>query len=151
MPLLLDCSVTVAWYFASEATDFTNELLARVGREPMFVPALWCLEFVSAIRAAERRRRIDAEDRRKILAQAARLPLEIDRTALGIDELSDIVHRFDLTPYDGLYLELARRRQLTLATLDADLVRAARSAKVPIVTDLARFPEALPPKRASRR
>ena len=37
--------------------------------------------------------------------------------------------RHQLTTYDAAYLELALRRELPLATLDADLRRAARREK----------------------
>lgn len=40
-----------------------------------------------------------------------------------------------------IYFELARRRKLPLATLDAALVKAARAAKLPLITDLSVFPE----------
>ena len=47
----------------------------------------------------------------------------------------------DLTPYDAVYFDLARRRKLPLATLDAALVNAARAAKLPLITDLSIFLE----------
>jgi predicted nucleic acid-binding protein len=45
------------------------------------------------------------------------------------------------TPYDAVYVELARRRKLPLATLDAALVKAARAAKFPLITALSVFPD----------
>ena len=45
-----------------------------------------------------------------------------------------------LTPYDAVYFELARRRKLPLATLDAALVKAARAAKLPVIADPSVFP-----------
>jgi predicted nucleic acid-binding protein len=41
--------------------------------------------------------------------------------------------RFGLTPYDAAYLELALRRQLPLATLDGDLIRAAQAENVTLI------------------
>lgn len=66
------------------------------------------------------------------LAYLARLPIEIDSES-GQRVLTDvhplaIAHR--LTSYDAAYLELALRRSLPLATLDADLLRACRNAGV---------------------
>jgi predicted nucleic acid-binding protein len=40
--------------------------------------------------------------------------------------------RFGLTPYDAAYLELAQHRQLPLATLDGELIRAAQTENVPL-------------------
>jgi predicted nucleic acid-binding protein len=146
MALVVDCSVIVPWYFESEASPFTNELLGRVGSTEMHVPALWVLEFASAIRNAERRRRISAEDRRQILGQAAKLALNIDATVFGIEKISAIAEQHALTPYDAVYFELAQRREFTLATLDEDLVHAARAAKLELLTDLSLYPEPVPPK-----
>ena len=50
--------------------------------------------------------------------------------ALG-DTLS-LARRYKLSAYDAAYLELALRTGLQLATLDADLARAAATAGVPI-------------------
>jgi predicted nucleic acid-binding protein len=41
--------------------------------------------------------------------------------------------RFKLSSYDASYLELALRRGLPIATLDADLRRAAAQAGAPLV------------------
>lgn len=151
MALVVDCSVTVGWFFASEITEFGTSILDRLETEPMIVPALWTLEFASAIRNAERRGRIDAKARRAILEQASRLPFEIDDRVIPVAEIGELAARLDLTPYDAVYLELARRRRVPLATLDARLVQAARGADLPIVTDPALFPERRSPASRPRR
>jgi predicted nucleic acid-binding protein len=55
----------------------------------------------------------------------------------GIDRVLTEVHRlavaYRLTSYDAAYLELALRRKLPLATLDQDLIRAAKAAGISIV------------------
>jgi predicted nucleic acid-binding protein len=40
---------------------------------------------------------------------------------------------YRLTVYDAAYLELALRLSLPLATLDGDLRKAARSARIPLL------------------
>jgi predicted nucleic acid-binding protein len=50
-------------------------------------------------------------------------------------DLDDLSTTHDLTPYDAVYFELARRRKLPLATLDAALIKAARSAKLALLTE----------------
>ena len=74
-----------------------------------------------------RRRRIDAEFRRATLADLALLDIttdpHTDNRAWG-DTLM-LADRFGLTVYDAAYLELAQRRGLPLATLDAALCSAA--------------------------
>jgi predicted nucleic acid-binding protein len=144
--LALDCSITLPWYLEDEKTAFTESLLAQAGKARMVVPALWRLEFVSAMLIAARRARISNAWRDTAIAQAAALPLETDEHLVGIDEIRALALAHGLTPYDAVYFELAQRRGLTLATLDEDLVRAARSAKLALTTDLSLYPEPVPPK-----
>lgn len=59
----------------------------------------------------------------------------------SVVELNELAAGHYLTPYDAVYFDLARRRKLPLATLDAALVKAARAAKLPLITDLSVFPE----------
>ena len=44
-----------------------------------------------------------------------------------------LADRHRLTIYDASYLELAQRRRVELATLDAALARAAHAEAVPVV------------------
>lgn len=81
------------------------------------------------------------EQRRAVLANADGLPLRIDYEMPSVVELDELAAGHALTPYDAVYFELARRRKLPLATLDAALVKAARAVKLPLITDFALFPE----------
>ncbi|MGQ0662337.1 MAG: type II toxin-antitoxin system VapC family toxin [Pseudomonadota bacterium] len=47
--MVLDCSVTLPWYFEDEKTDFAESLLDRVADTELWVPALWRLEFANAL------------------------------------------------------------------------------------------------------
>ena len=105
------------------------------------MPSLWCPELVSAVIIAERRKRLTAQQRTDVLRNAAGLPLRVDHDTPTVIELGDLASAHDLTPYNAVYFELARRLKLPLATLDATLVKAARAAKHPLITDLSVFPE----------
>jgi predicted nucleic acid-binding protein len=76
-----------------------------------------------------------------VLKNADSLPLRIDHEMPSVVELNELAASHHLTPYDAVYFELARRRKLPLATLDAALVKAARAAKLSLITDLSVFPE----------
>jgi predicted nucleic acid-binding protein len=138
---VIDCSVCVPWYLADEASAFCDQLGLAVHRAEVWVPSLWRLEIVSAMINAERRKRMNAEQRRAVLANANALPLRMDDEMPAIVELDEIAAAHGLTPYDAVYFELALRRKLPLATLDAALVKAARAAKLPLVTDLSVYPD----------
>ncbi len=131
----------VPWYIEDEASEFCARLAGTLGRAEIWVPALWRPELVSAVINAERRKRMNEEQRRAVLANADGLPLRIDYEMPSVIELNELAAGHQLTPYDAVYFELARRRKLPLATLDSALVKAARTAKLPLITDLSVFPE----------
>jgi predicted nucleic acid-binding protein len=60
------------------------------------------------------------------------LPVTID-AEIEEDVLMRLARTHRLTAYDAAYLELARRKGLVLATLDAALSIAARAESVPLI------------------
>ena len=91
------------------------------------MPQHFQVEFGNALVMAVRRKRIDQDYRRRTFERISGLELTIDRA--GGDRMwTDTVELADehgLTLYDGLYLELALRTGLLLATLDKRLAKAA--------------------------
>ena len=138
---VIDCSVCLPWYIADEASPFCDQLGLALHLSEVWVPALWCPEFASAVINAERRKRMNAGQRRAVLANAGGLPLRVDYEMPSVVDLDELAFAHELTPYDAVYFELARRRKLPLATLDAALVRAARNARLPLITDPSVFPD----------
>jgi predicted nucleic acid-binding protein len=138
---VVDCSVCLPWYIEDEASEFCDRLAGTLGRSEIWAPSLWRPEMVSALLNAERRKHMSGERRRAVIANADGLPLRIDHEMPSILELSDLAVQRALSPYDAVYFELAWRRKLPLATLDAALVKAGRAAKLRIITDLSVFPE----------
>jgi len=77
----------------------------------------------------ERSKRLTEADSGIFLRELARLRVTLDRTAEESEVLRPArTHR--LSVYDAAYLELAQRRRVELATLDADLMEAARAEAV---------------------
>ena len=60
------------------------------------------------------------------------MSISIDR-ALVSETILALARTHRLTVYDAAYLELALRVDAPLATLDRELARAARAAKVPLL------------------
>jgi predicted nucleic acid-binding protein len=133
--LVIDSSLTLAWYFPDEGNDETDELLRRVGREGAVVPGHWRAEVANGFQSAVRRQRIDAAYRDSSLVKLAQLPITVDPEtnahAWGATVRLADLHR--LTIYDAIYLELAQRRRLPLATLDAALAAAASAVAVEVL------------------
>ncbi len=135
MSLVLDSSVTLAWVYAAETTGAISDVLARVIESGAWVPGLWRLEIGNVLEMGVRKGRTDAAFRDAALADLALLPIsvdpETDRHAWGATVKLAARHR--LTLYDAAYLELARRRSLPLATLDAELRVAAAAEDIILI------------------
>lgn len=130
MSLVLDSSATLAWLHTDETTPAIREVFELLARGGAWVPGLWRLEVANVLEMGVRHGHYDAAFRSSTLADLSMLPisldLETDRNAWGAT--LQIAHRHRLTVYDAAYLELAKRRNLPLATLDGAL-RAASTAE----------------------
>jgi predicted nucleic acid-binding protein len=127
--LVLDASLTLAWYFDDEASPAVDAVLSVVTRGGAVVPPLWRLEVANGFQSAIRRKRIDQRYRDDSLAELRLLPIEIDSEcdARVWSSTLPLADRFGLSVYDACYLELVQRRNLPLGTLDANL-RSAGAA-----------------------
>jgi predicted nucleic acid-binding protein len=133
--LVLDASLTMAWYFDDESTAATDALLDRVSDAGAVAPTVWRLEVANAFQTAIRRKRIDAAYRDGALTELALLPITIDADTdtFAWTTTLRLAERFTLTVYDAAYLELAQRRSLPLATLDEPLRAAGHALGVPLL------------------
>ena len=132
MTLVIDSSITLAWFFEDERTDRADAVMRQVARAGAVVPSLWRLEIANALQAAVRRKRISAEFRDASIADLNSFPIsvdpETDRHAWGTT--LTLAERCRLTLYDAAYLELAQRLRLPLASLDQELRAACRGLRV---------------------
>ncbi|MEA2744911.1 MAG: hypothetical protein QOG25_3282 [Acetobacteraceae bacterium] len=132
MNLVLDSSATLAWIYGDETTNAIRAVFDQVADAGAVVPELWRLEVGNSLTVAVRRGRIDVDFRRAALADLALLDITTDQHT-GVHAWGETLILADshrLTLYDAAYLELAQRRALPLATLDAALCAAARTVGV---------------------
>jgi predicted nucleic acid-binding protein len=130
MSFVVDTSITLAWCFEEERTQPITDLLYRLGQTGALAPLLWPLEALNGLLIAERRRRIHARQRAELAGFLHDLPVMLDTetTEHAWTTTVQLAERHRLSAYDACYLELALRRKLPLATLDADLIRAAKAS-----------------------
>jgi len=124
-----DASATLAWCFEDEANSWTDGLLDRLQHgDRIVVPAHWPTEILNGLLVASRRKRIKPGQPTLFWDELARLPIETEQplTVMQAKAVLALSEKHGLTVYDAAYLELAFRRQLPLATLDADLRNAAQ-------------------------
>jgi predicted nucleic acid-binding protein len=124
---VLDNSVTMAWCFPDEQDPYAQDVLKALPQGAAAVPSLWPLEVANILLVGERRGRINQADTVTFIGLLDGLPIRID------DETSEhamkaslnLARAQSLSVYDAAYLELAMRRGLPVATLDAKLKAAA--------------------------
>jgi len=129
---VVDCSIAMAWLFHDEATPKTTALLNRLATETALVPAWWFIEITNVLAMVERKGRITPMQSDAFIADLSRLAIERDNEApdRAFPHLLGLCRMHRLTSYDAIYLDLAIRRNLPLATLDDDLRKTAKKLGV---------------------
>ena len=132
MAFVLDCSVTMAWVFPDEATEATERLRDSLVDDRAFAPSLWPVEVGNVLLIATRRGRVHIDEWPEIHRDLEALPIEIDpvTTSRAWGVSLELAQTYQLSAYDAMYLELAMRMRLPLATLDRALRNAAHAAGI---------------------
>ncbi len=129
--LVVDASVVVAWLFDDEEEPRANGALELLEEDGALVPHLWHLETRNALLIAERRGRLSRGGVKERVDALRGLPIRTDEEP-DLQSAFDLARAHDLSFYDALYLELAKRESAGLATLDGALGRAAVAEGVPL-------------------
>jgi predicted nucleic acid-binding protein len=134
--LVIDCSVTMAWYLKDEATPYTSAVCTALATERAAVPVLRPLEVANVLLMGERRKRSTQAQASKWLRLLAALPIAVDRQTpdLAFDTILGLARGHKLTAYESAYLKLAMRLGLPLAARDDALEKAAQAVGVPLFT-----------------
>jgi predicted nucleic acid-binding protein len=134
---VLDASVALAWVVDRNPDPYAALVQQRVGTgERVIVPALWQLEVTNVLAAVQRRGVLSAaevEEGLRYFEGFLAAQAEIISEFPSMREILRLARELGLTSYDVLYLELARREGLPLATLDKGLRAAAAKARVALL------------------
>jgi len=119
--------VTMAWVFPDEASESTAALRESLIKDSAVVPVLWPIEVGNVLLVATRRGRITEDDWPRIRDDLEALPIDLDPESCDrvLDTVLPIANEHKLSVYDAMYLELALRLGLPLATLDQKLIAEA--------------------------
>jgi predicted nucleic acid-binding protein len=121
MGIVLDASITLSWRFPDEQTPLSLKVLDRLNAgEDAVVPAFWPLEVLNSLLVGEKRGRISPEQTQAFLSDLEALRPTIDYVSMDqvFGSVQILCRDHGLTPYDALYVDLARRAKCALATLD---------------------------------
>jgi predicted nucleic acid-binding protein len=128
MPLIVDASVTVAWFVRTQASGYTDRIRRRARREPLHVPAVWPLEFVNALWQLQRRKLLSGRQVDTIVELAEPLDIVVHEETPPRRRLLTVARDHDLSAYDASYLDLALGLRYPVACRDGSLKEALRAA-----------------------
>ncbi|MCO5761685.1 MAG: type II toxin-antitoxin system VapC family toxin [Chromatiaceae bacterium] len=137
MNFVLDASVALLWLVPETnpaGVDYAATTLRSLKVSQAVVPSLLALEIANVVVKVESRGIVTEADAQHFIALIGRLNIVTDQAtaAYALGDTLNLARRFKLSAYAAAYLELALRRGLPLATLDADLTQAATTCGVAI-------------------
>jgi predicted nucleic acid-binding protein len=134
MSFVVDNSVVCGWLLESQASAYSEGIAQRLQAGRAIAPFLLPLEYTNVLRTACKRQKIIASQAHEMLTMLADLPIDIDTSSPSPAQLLNLVLRHDLTSYDAIYLDLALRRSLPIATTVQALATAAIAVGVGVVS-----------------
>lgn len=134
---VLDNSVAMRWLLPrTKASDqkYANAVLESLTGTTALVPSLWHLEAANVMLGARNSTGLEVGDMERFIAQLESLPIEVDAltSQQAFTRTLALAQAYGISSYDAAYLELALREGVPLATLDKDLLKAARKANVSV-------------------
>lgn len=134
---VLDNSVAMRWLLASNKVSdqrYAESVLTSFVNAEAIVPSLWHLEAANVLLGATNRKDIEISELERFTVQLENLPITIDPLTANqvFGHTISLARAYRLSSYDAAYLELALREGLPLATLDKDLLKAARKSNIEI-------------------
>lgn len=131
---VLDCSVTMAWCFEDETSDYTEAILDSLNAKSALVPVIWPLEVTNVLLMAMKRKRLSKIKAAAFFDRLNDLPIKLANSKplsamMSIFELGD---ERKMTSYDASYLDLALAHNIPIATMDKHLIVSAKASKIKI-------------------
>lgn len=132
---VIDASVAIAGLAPDENHAGAINLVDRAIAEGAIAPMLFAYEIANILATKQRRGTLSQELRDEIARAVGDMAVELEHATLAtiLDSVALLAMRNRLTIYDAAYLELAKRKNLPLATLDKDLANSGRREGVVVL------------------
>lgn len=133
---VLDASVVLTWCFPDENAAIAQHVADMFKQGDIAIaPSFWPHEVLNALLVGEKRKRISKKLVQSFLEDLATLPIVLEQFPVTtvFDRVQELSRAQGLTAYDAAYLDLALVSGLPLATLDEDLARACKKARIRLV------------------
>jgi len=134
--LVLDASVVVALLVRDSPMDIPNAVLDAIDDGAIVtVPPHFQLEVANFLVQAQRSGKLAAAVAQQALRYLQHLPITVDTSMHGqiFTDVIAIAQRNSITSYDAAYIHLARTRGARLASLDKQLLAAAKAEGVDVL------------------
>ena len=136
MELVLDASVVVALLVRDSPMDIPNAVLNAIDDGAIVtVPPHFQLEVANFLVQAQRSGKLSAAGAQQALRYLQHLPITVDSSMHGqiFTDVIALAQRNGITSYDAAYIHLARTRGARLASLDKQLLAAAKAEGVDVL------------------
>jgi predicted nucleic acid-binding protein len=132
LTLVLDASVALTWLFPDEHSELGEQVFRDIYATGAHAPVMLPIEVGNGLNVGLRRGRLTVADWHKGISVVQALPMTIDEFMSDrmLSDVTPLAQRYELSVYDAMYLELASRLGLPLATFDRGLSDAAEEAGV---------------------
>ena len=132
--LVVDNSIVMTWCFKDETNHYADTILECLEKSTAFVPSTWPLEVGNVLLVAERKKRLSTADSTHFISLLSNLPIIVEQELPErmIKEIFALAREHKLSTYDASYLDLAMRKGFPIATLDKNLIAAAKKSHVKI-------------------
>ena len=136
MNFVLDASVALLWLVPQTnpaGVAYADSVLLALKDSQAVVPSLFSLETANVVAKIEGKGIVSEAESQRFTTLLGQLDIATDVETMlhALDDTLNLARRYRLSAYDAAYLELALRMGLPLATLDADLAKAAATAGLP--------------------
>ena len=125
----MDAAVGFSWVYHDQATPETHALLNEIASGvKVVVPSFWFLEMANVLLMAQRRHKLSAPQRKAASEKLAAMQFTVDEEAArnAFGQISELAEKHGLTVYGAIYLEIALRRKMALASRDEALRSAGK-------------------------
>ncbi len=133
MKFVLDASVALLWLVPQTnpaGVAYADSVLLALKDSQAVVPSLFALEIANVVAKIEGKGIVSEAESQRFVTLLGQLDIATDMQTMShaLGDTLNLARRYRLSAYDAAYQELALRMGLPLATLDADLAKAATTA-----------------------
>ena len=136
---VIDCSTTMSLFLPDEKeVNYTNIIFKQLKNNNCIVPSIWSYETTNVLLSCKKRNRLDDKQINNIANLINKLPIVIDNNNFGfiVKNVLNIAVDNELSIYDASYIELAKRLNCSLATLDKKLARIANKLNIHVICEV---------------